>query len=58
MPILGERHDMEEIYLAGRHVRHTCTKMGKKDNWQEKEWTKGKRACGEGKHARPTCKKT
>jgi hypothetical protein len=55
---LGKRHDVEEIQLAGRHARHACKKMGKKDSWQEKQWTKGKHACRGGKRARPTCKKT
>jgi hypothetical protein len=39
-PILGKRHDVEERQLAEKHVRRACKKKGKKDNWQEKQWTK------------------
>jgi hypothetical protein len=58
MPILGKRHYVEEMHLAGRHARRACNKMGKKESWQEKYWVKGKRGCRGGKNERPTCKKT
>jgi hypothetical protein len=52
---LGKRHDVEERQLAEKHARHTCKKKGKKDNWQEKKWTKNAHAeekSMQGQHAR------